>query len=324
MKQALVAVGLVVLGCTAAPPQAEWTAAQKVAGREQGLSHISGLAVDEKFLYVAMGGTQADQKAGQSGIRKIDLTSGQVSPLADTPPQSAEGGFEAHDRYLYYNTGGQLLRLDKGGGKPEPLTRENVGASIDLAVGQRLYWCNHGSYQQSEANTTAVYSCPKEGGPVTVFAPCKSSPHSLIVDSGRVYWLAGSTLYAQPQKDGAKPLELLQVSPEEGLDELAQDQDNLYFGKRGAGQSRWGLFKIPKSGGAPQLLSKTCSLKPFLPCPDGIFFFDQEGLTTDLLCKLSQGKVAILDRGYIGEDAVLGGNSVYFSSLDTVYAWPRK
>jgi hypothetical protein len=52
------------LGCRefANRPVAEWTKARRIAGKEQKLSHISGLVVDDKFAYVTIGGTIADRR----------------------------------------------------------------------------------------------------------------------------------------------------------------------------------------------------------------------------------------------------------------------
>ncbi len=50
-----------ILGCSKVAHQPDWTKARKIAGKEQRLSHISGLVVDDKFAYVTIGGTIADQ-----------------------------------------------------------------------------------------------------------------------------------------------------------------------------------------------------------------------------------------------------------------------
>src|SRR5205807_8199867 len=87
---------------------------------------------------------------------------------------------------------------------------------------------------------------------------------------------------------------------QEGVDELAQDTENLYFGFRGAGQSRWALRRVSKQGGEPQTLVKTYSLKPVVVDETNIYFFDEDGLTKDAFCRVSKqgGAVTRLDTGY--------------------------
>ena len=81
-----------VLGCGRVAKQPDWPKAKKIAGKEHGLSHISGLVVDDKFAYVTIGGTIADQNEGHSGLRKVALDSGAVTNLdvADMREQIAQ------------------------------------------------------------------------------------------------------------------------------------------------------------------------------------------------------------------------------------------
>ena len=47
-----------ILGCgELTKPASEWAKAKRIAGKEQGLSHVSGLVIDDKFAYVTIGGT---------------------------------------------------------------------------------------------------------------------------------------------------------------------------------------------------------------------------------------------------------------------------
>jgi hypothetical protein len=76
----LMILSAIFLGCgELSKPTAKWTKARKIAGKEQKLSHVSELVVDDKFAYVTIGGTVADQNEGTSGLRKVSLDSGAVT-----------------------------------------------------------------------------------------------------------------------------------------------------------------------------------------------------------------------------------------------------
>ena len=90
-----------ILGCGGLADGPDWAKSRKIAGKEQRLSHISGMVVDEKFAYVIMGGTIADQNEGNSGVRKVSLETGAVTMIDDgikNMPQSDYGGMAVDDK----------------------------------------------------------------------------------------------------------------------------------------------------------------------------------------------------------------------------------
>src|SRR5450432_409246 len=107
-----------ILGCSKFANRPDWSKVKKIAGKEQRLSHISGLVVDDKFAYVTIGGMLSDQNEGNSGLRKVALDSGAVTILDDGKklPQSEIGGIAIDEKYIYWNTGGNILRVSKDGG----------------------------------------------------------------------------------------------------------------------------------------------------------------------------------------------------------------
>ncbi|HZT58017.1 MAG TPA: hypothetical protein VFA21_05245 [Pyrinomonadaceae bacterium] len=321
-----------VLGCDFSgtkKPAAEWTKARKVAGREQKLSHISGLVVDDGFAYVTIGGTLADQQEGTSGLRRVALDSGAVTVLDDgaNPPQSDYGGIAADERFVYWNAGGKIMRVPKVGGKPEAVASENVGVGVDLLVdGERVYWANHGYYSPNTPTAPSpIYTVAKQGGRPEIFADAQNVPNSLVADEGFVYWLTQEGVWKRAKSGGAQPQAVLRVSDKEGVDDLAQDADNLYFGFRGAGESRWSLRKISKQGGEPQTLVKTYSLKPVAVDDANVYFFDEDGLTSDLLCRVPKqgGDVTRIDGGYASGVIAQGKGDVYIASLDDIYGFTK-
>ena len=319
-----------ILGCreSAKRPVAEWTKAKRIAGKEQRLSHISGLVVDDKFAFVTIGGTLADQNEGMSGLRKVALDSGAVTSLDDgnNLPQSDSGGIAIDEKFIYWNAGGNILRVSKDGGKPVAVASENVGVGVDIAVDDaKVYWANHGYYSaNSPTKPSPIYAVSKQGGQVEIFADQQNIPHSLVVDEKFVYWVTPTSILKQAKR-GGQPQVIYQATDREGVDELAEDSENLYFGFRGAGESRWALRKVSKQGGEPRTLVKTYSLKPVVVDEKNIYFFDEDGLTADVFCKVSKegGEVARLDTGYTSGVIAQSKTLVYFASLDDIYSFTK-
>jgi hypothetical protein len=153
---------LAVLGCRGLANPPDWTKARKLAGSAQGLSHISGLVIDEKFAYVTMGGTIADRNAGTIGLRKVALDSGEVTVLDNglvNFTQSDRGGVAIDDKFIYWNASGKILRISKAGGQPDIIASEHVGIGADIVVdNEKLYWANHGYYSpNSPTKPSPVY-----------------------------------------------------------------------------------------------------------------------------------------------------------------------
>jgi hypothetical protein len=318
-----------ILGCGKHDgPVAEWTKEKKIAGKEQRLSHVSGLVVDDKHAYVTIGGTVADQNEGNSGLRKVALDSGAVTNLDDgkNMPQSETGGIAIDGKYIYWNAGGKIWRVSSDGGTAETVASEKVGIGIDLAVdNEKVYWANHGYYSaNSPTKPSPIYAVSKQGGQTEIFVDQQNIPHSVLVDDRFVYWVTPTSILKQA-KSGGQLQVVYQASDKEGVDELAQDSENLYFGFRGAGESRWALRKISKQGGEPQTLVKTYSLRPIAVDETNVYFFDEESMSKDAFCRVSKngGEVTRLDYGYASGVITQSKTQVYFGSLDTIYSFAK-
>lgn len=319
-----------ILGCggTNLKPAPEWTKSKKIAGKEQKLSHVSGIAVDEKFAYVTMGGTIADQNEGTSGLRKIALDSGAVSVLDDgkSMPQSDNGGIVLDEKYVYWNTNGKIMRVSKDGGNPEAIASEKVGIGIDMAVdNEKVYWSNHQYYSpNSPMKPSPVFMVSKRGGTVEIFVDNQNVPGNIVVDEKYVYWRAASGIFKR-SKSGGQPQYVFQLTDKQGVDELVQDAENLYFSFRGAGESRWILHKISKNGGEPQMLAKTTTVRALIADDANVYFIDEDSASPNALFKVSKngGEVAKIDGGYSGGTIAQSKTQVYFGSLDTVYSFAK-
>ena len=84
-------------------------------------------------------------------------------------------------------------------------------------------------------------------------------------------------------------------------------------------------ISISKQGGEPQTLVKTYSLKPVAVDETNIYFFDEDGLTSDVFCKVSKqgGEVAKLDTGYASGVIAQSKTLIYFASLDDIYSFTK-
>jgi len=319
-----------ILGCGkfSSGPTPEWTKLRRIAGKQQRLSHVSGLVVDDKFAYVTIGGTVADENEGTNGLRKVALDSGAMTLLDDgqKSPQSEPGGIAIDERFVYWNAGGNILRISRDGGKPETVASDHVGIGVDLAIdNEKVYWTNHSYYSaNTPAKAGAIYAAPKKGGRTEIFVDQQNIPNSLVADDKFLYWLTSSSILKQA-KSGGQPQVLYQINAKEGLDKMDQDNDNLYFGFRGAGNSRWALRKVSKQGGEPQTIVKTYSLKPVAVDETNIYFFDEDGLTADVFCRVPKngGEVTRLDTGYSSGVITQSKALVYIASLDTIYGYTK-
>ena len=126
-------------------------------------------------------------------------------------------------------------------------------------------------------------------------------------------------------KSGGQAQAISQISDKEGVDELSQDTDSLYFGFRSAGNSRWALRKVSKQGGEPQTLVKTYSLKPVVVDETNVYFLDEESLMKDAFCRVSKngGVVTRLDYGYASGVIAQSKTVIYFGSLDDIYSFAK-
>ena len=323
-----------IFGCSGewSKPIAEWTNSKKIAGKEQKLSHISGLAVDEKFAYLTVGGTVADQNEGLSGLRKIALDSGAVTILDDgkNMPQAENGGIALDDKFVYWNAGGKIWRISKDGGAPQIVAAENVGIGVDLTLDdKKVYWTDHKYYSaNSPTLPSPIYAVQKTGGKAEIFADQQQNPGGLAADDKFVYWQTVKGIWKQA-KTGGKIEVVFQVGDDENVGQLSQDGENLYFGFRGSGGSRWALRKISKQGGEPLTLVENYSLQPIAVDEANIYYFDNNGTAPNTakntLRKVSKngGANTALDAGFAGGSVAQSKTMIYFAGLDELYSFVK-
>lgn len=319
-------VALAALACGKVEQKPQWPNSKKLAGKQQGLSHVSNIVVDDKFAYVTIGGTVADANAGTNGLRKIDLATGAVTSLDDgkQSPQAAHGGIGIDEKYVYWKAGSTIQRIAKEGGTSETIVSENVGMGIDLAVdNERVYWTNHGYYSANTPQVSSpIYSALKSGGKAETFVADQMVPHDVAVDDKFVYWCTPTSVLRR-SKTGGDVFVIFQANDKEGVDNLAVYRGDVHFGFRAADSSRWALRKLATSSTEPQMIKTIASkysLKPIAFDGDNLYFFDEDGLNSDVLCRttINGGNVEKLDSGYSGGTIAVGKSGVYFGTLDDV------
>lgn len=325
----LLLVGLILLvlvfGCGEAKEEAQWPKSRSIAGRKQGLSHISGLLVDGKFAFVAIGGTIADQNDGTNGIRRIALDTGEVTVVdaSNNLTQVESGGMASDEKFIYWNAGGSIWRCAKDGGRPERVVSENVGIGIDMAVGKgRIFWVNHGYYVAgASAPPRPIYSVSNMGGHSEIFADNQEIPHDIVADDKFVYWHTSAALMKQ-LLTGGEPVAIVKIDPGAGLGGLSQDKDSLYFGFRRKGESAWALTRIEKNGGEPITLVERYAIESSLSDNKNIYFFRDNEWSAYSLCRIAKtgGDVTVLDSGYAGGALAAEGDSIYFAGLDDLWS----
>lgn len=318
----------VIIACGGIKSGPQWTKARKIAGREQKLSTISNIAVDEKFAYIVVGGTVADENEGTTGLRKVDIAAGEVTVLDDgkRSPQSERGGLVADEKYLYWKGGASILRMPKSGGTAEVVASENVGIGIDLAVdNDRVYWVNHGYYSPGTPNVPKpVYSASKSGGKVEIVADQQNAPHDIVVDNENVYW-ATPTSIVKKAKTGGEAQVVFQASDKEGVDSLSIYKNDLYFAFRADGSSRWSLARVAKTGGEKTILAKTYSTKQIAFDEKNVYFFDEDSINYDVLCRMAigGGDIERLDVGYAGGAMAIANSQVIYAVGGDLYSFSK-
>src|SRR5207237_6171783 len=100
-----------------------------------------------------------------------------------------------------------------------------------------------------------------------------------------IYWATPDGLM-KVSKNGVEPQMIYQTRGQEVSSGLVLDADNIYFT---TGTSRHSLYKLSKKGGEPQKVTeRILSTHQFALDDKDIYFFDEEDLLKDALCKVAK------------------------------------
>jgi hypothetical protein len=163
------------------------------------------------------------------------------------------GGVYAVDRDgVYMTTGGKVVTLPKGGGKPRTLA-EVEGWIKDLQIaGESIYVSTADTYGMTGRNPHprhgTILRLPKAGGAITRIAETDSSNPRMAIDDRRVYFIGEGSIQSVPIAGGR--IATLARDDANPAMSIAQDRDAIYFA---AGRE---FRRVPKRGGAVSVLYK--------------------------------------------------------------------
>lgn len=211
------------------------------------------------------GGAVTTIVSGQKNIRRMIADKGIVYFLTDDEVRkvNASGGnpttlvafaniggknnyyyFALDQKNVYFvndppEGGQQIMKMSKGGGKPEILVREVYVPNGLASDGVSVYWIEYASEIVQKADI--------EGGTVSTVGEC-SNPVGLVVDSTIIYCAnKQGEIWRLAKTNGASTI--LATVKDAGFDRLAVDQKAVY-----ALSVLKGIYRIDKQGRPPVLL----------------------------------------------------------------------
>lgn len=205
---------------------------------------VAAGAVGLSALLFSRGKESSDGSASGAGKQKSWVRSTRLAEGVDHPLGLAVDG-----DHLYFVSGGfvraenAVRRVPTAGGPVETLVKIGTLIGGELAVdATHVYFTSDGD--------NAILRVSKSGGEATQLAKV-AAPKYLALDATHVYFVtlsredSGGTVQ-RIAKTGGAPEVLTSGQP--GLDSVVLDAQHVYF------RSNKGLWKLAKSGGAPQNL----------------------------------------------------------------------
>jgi len=149
----------------------------QVLGNQTGANAV---AVDDKDVFVTIGGTEAKQFA-DGAVVAAPKKGGAPRVLAGGSPHAAN--VQIDEKNVYWQAANGLMAIAKTGGSPSVLATPD-GQVDDLAVdGGHVYFATH-----KTTSDGTIARVPKEGGAIEVLANAQGQPAGIAVDSTSVYW----------------------------------------------------------------------------------------------------------------------------------------
>jgi hypothetical protein len=159
-----------------------------------------------------------------------------------------------------------------------PVHAVDALADALASTSTHLYWLDA---------SMAVMRMPKAGGTFAKLTGMQSRGGHIVVDDARVYWEEtdaqhDQNLFSRPLDDSASPVELAV-----GAGAWAVGADRVFYWKPGTGGSSGEIDSVPKTGGAPTMVTQRASVIGSTLAADdkGIYWFDdrQADLHANLL-----------------------------------------
>ena len=212
------------------------------------------------------GGTVTTIVSGQENIRRMTVDKDMIYFLTDDEVRkvSTSGGnpttlvafgnigggksiyyyFALDQKNVYFvndpqDSGQQIIKMDKGGGKPVVLVPHVYAPSGVVSDGVNVYWIE---YANDEVQKVDI-----QGGPAVTIGEC-TDPMALAVDGAGVYCSNKQGEIIRFAKTGGAS-SILATVKDAGFDRLAVDEKTVY-----ALSVLKGIYRIDKSGRPPVLL----------------------------------------------------------------------
>jgi hypothetical protein len=214
-------------------------------------------------------------------LYRVPAAGGAVETLA-----SAKGAIATDGKNVYFLGNSDIESVPIGGGAITTLSSTSYYDDAEVAVnpyfghiaadGHRVYWTESRYHTVSDVppGTTAIYSVPANGGPVTALATfgyLGQQMPQIVTDGVNVYWLAyapyddGGVVSGAPRYGGSISVQSVPVdggpvttlaSADDAVDasvtlprSLATDGVNVYF------TAASGIMRVPVAGGSPTMFA---------------------------------------------------------------------
>lgn len=314
---------LAILACrsTNAPTSPSWSKTKTLSDKED---HPSKIVSDGESVFFVTGGTVASMNEGTNNIKKISLKDGSVSILVKGGKIIPDQMLAVAEKFLYWSDGGNILRVEKGGGESEKLVAGAPKPDEIVMDGENFYWliwAGEGSPPQP------IMYAPRQGGEAKQLTPPQPATSGLCLDGEFLYFMTGEGIKRISKRGGEISNFYRNESKQPSLG-LQQDRENFYFAQmNSSGHSA--LMKLNKKSGQPTQLTPSANhTMDFVVSQGNVYYFDEVPKTGSFgpvalrRVSINGGESVELDQGNAGwiKFLAVDDRNVYFTDISRVYA----
>jgi hypothetical protein len=306
------------------PNAPSWSKAKVLSDNED---HPSRIISDGTAVFFVTGGTVASQQQGTNNIKRISLADGAVSKIVTGAKVIPAAALAVDDKYLIWSDSGNLLRVEKAGGKGESLVTGS-GQPDEIAFDeQNLYWL---LWTGEGSPPAPLMFASLDGGQAKQLTPPQPPTSGLALDGDYVYWMTAEGIKRVP-KAGGEITDFYRNPNKQPSLGLQQDTENFYFCQMNA-RGHSALMKLNKKSG--QLTELTPSINhtmEFVVSGGMVYYFDEVpksgsfGPVALRKVSTSGGAPVEIDQGDAGwiKYLAVDEKQVYFADIARVYALPK-
>ena len=314
---------LAVLGCrsTNSSNVPSWSKTRVLSDKED---HPAKVISDGESVFFLTGGTVASMNEGTNNIKKVSLKDGAVSVLVKGGQIIPDQILAVGEKFLYWSDGGNIKRVEKGGGESETLVAGAAKPDEMVMDGENLYWLiwtGEGSPPQP------IMYAPRNGGEPKQLTPPQPPTTGLCLDGEFLYFMTGEGIKKISKRGGAVSDFYRNESKQPSLG-LQQDAENFYFAQmNSSGHSA--LMKLnKKSGQVTQLAPSANHTMDFVVNHGNVYYFDEVPKTGSFgpvalrRVSINGGESVDLDQGNASwiKHLAVDTKQVYFTDISRVYA----